>query len=436
MAHHSLCPGPRLGGRRTSTLALLVAVIFIAGGTLDGANHPPTASHGRVSSGMNGLQDLVSEVPSNDSRGFVFTPMTKPAMFGPASGGQDWKFGSIKARGSGTVDAKTIYFNVTTPQSATTHDTVAMEVSSYDNANNYDQAGISGGDWTITQTSAPCSGTLNWCADFSFALAQNFYDCSVLHYYTFEYGPLLVSTKYQLEMAFDNNGYVHGYVFYEGPNNAHSLMNSFKFFTGGTVFTVYPQYSCSGYTFPDFTVYEEVYVTNPVEPWPAFNPHTDVAIMPTNGGSKQLVWATYSEGTLPSGFPGQIVTSYSAGINNVILANEPWASWVGTWFGNGEYVTGVIVPGTVWVPINPLADPTGGYKVYYQYDYCSLPCRDVSFSPTSSTVQPDSQFYSPNANMVATVYFGQQPQAYIMSLYAYDPVSNSYYLTQWILAVY
>jgi hypothetical protein len=200
--------------------------------------------------------------------------------------------------------------------------------------------------------------------------------------------------------------------------------------------TDYPCITSKGV--PDFTVWEEVDATNSVEPWPSFNIHS-LVWTPLSA----ISWVTYSSGT-PNGFAGQVVTASASTPggtqNSVDIDNEPWASWIGTWFGNGQ-VTATIngaQANTISEPIDPLADPSGGYDVYYYFTYCpsGFPCSDVSFSPTLSLVQPDSDFYSPNANMVVTLPADSPGLGiYPMNLYAYDPYDESYYMTQWILDV-
>ena len=267
-------------------------------------------------------------------------------------------------------------------------------------------------------------------------------------YYGVEFGPLSRGTTYYMQMGFvkipsgGNNGNVYYYVWEKTPYTASNILYSGYHYTDGSYFTV-----ASNYTYfcqynqwgtDDFTIYEEWYSMNSVEAWPAFNLHTSLLA----DFVTKIDWTQYEPLGVPSGFTGlMIVPGTTHDWNNLNIDNEPFAVWVGTWFGNGELTVRVSnsQKNTIKVGIDPLADPNGGYTVYYYFDYCgtsnTLPCGDVSFSPGGSTVQPDSYFYSPNAQMIATIPAGFPVGTYTMNLYSYDQGDNSWQICMWWLTV-
>ena len=353
-------------------------------------------------------------------------------------GSPDWKFGTIDSV-SGLADASYLIFNVTTPQSTSMGDTLFIGESVFDTNSWYDQMGIVGGGsqggwFQVDQTPNPCEPGSNWCAYFSFGVTGSG-NCTTWHYYEFAYGPLKISESYEFTMVI-----AEGTIYFEvlGPNGAQTVVGESSFYTGGSYFVVGHQtYECSNHNlvWDDFTDYEEDYGNNPVEAWPAYNAHTKVVAYLTSGGYDQVPWWPYSIST-PSGFPGQTVTSWSSPYNDVNIDNVNFASWVGTWFGNGDQISTVSnSQNSVTVAlIDPLADPSGGFTVWYEYNFCSVPCGDVSFSPGSSTVQSDSYFYSPNAEMVVTLPAGFTTGTYLMALYAVEGSGNTY-VTYWYLTV-
>jgi hypothetical protein len=352
----------------------------------------------------------------------------------------DWKYGAIQTSGKPVEDATTLYFNITTPQSTSTGDTVFFGESAYDTAGSYDQEGIvgggsSGGWWADTQNHDPCNSNTQWCAYFSFG-ATGYWNCSTT-YSSFAYGPLKLSTEYQLVMSFAGSGVIDFYVYLEGASHSHTLQNSSTWNTGGSYFELANGFlACWNPLMPfdDFTVYEEDYGNNPVEPWPAFNIHTYTVIGPYGGGGVYKVpWSTYSISP-PSGFPGSYQTWWYSPDNNLNISNVPFASWVGYPFGSGAltFTTSNIGSQNFFASIDPLADPTYGYTVYYQYNYVTIPASDISFYPSSSTVQADSYFTSPNAKMNVSLPNGFATGTYSLTLYAVESSGNTYVTMWWV----
>lgn len=179
-----------------------------------------------------------------------------------------------------------------------------------------------------------------------------------------------------------------------------------------------------------------------MENWPAFNIHTSIgfvsfqhdstADIPFGGG---FGW----EGTgWPTDDPGSFSDKWYSGLVHVNISNMPFAVWVGNAFGSGLY--SVYITSTegshfsARASIDPLEDPSdSGASVDYQANYCSLPCGDYSYYPSSSSIRPDSDLYSPNANMWIN---GTVPAAgsYTISMYAWDgnPVDSTY-LSYWTI---
>ncbi|MCI4338750.1 MAG: hypothetical protein L3J68_00245 [Thermoplasmata archaeon] len=349
----------------------------------------------------------------------------------------DWKFGSLDSHGMAFYVTK-LTFNITTPQSSSEGDTVFIGASVFDNGYVYDQMGIvgagsQGGQWSVSQTSSPCYNTGNWCAYFSFGVV-GWWSCATT-YYSFSYGPLAYSESYRFTMSI-SGGTVSFQV--QGPNGAGTVIGSGTWYTGGTSFVLadYTQECWNPIVaWDDFTDYEEDYGNNPVEAWPAFNLHTSIVAQTPPSAAYQISWTTYSVSP-PTGFPGQYESFWNSPYNEVNISNENFASWVGTWFGNGEFTVQVsnTAPRVIDAEIDPLADPSYGFPVSYQYNFCSVPCGDVSFSPASSTVQADSYFYLPNAKMIVSLPSGFAVGTYLMALYAVESNGETY-LTFWSLIV-
>ncbi len=302
------------------------------------------------------------------------------------------------------------------------------------------------GNW-ISNNYNPCGGGGPWCAYFSFATATNWPTCTMplSDFNAFTYGSTLAySTTYYFELKVAGGGNLEGLLF---DSSWHQLW-SFEWNTGASGFPLAENWGLCGWY--DFTNYEElVPPLNPVQDFPAWNLHTNISWQlepcPPRDSCPAPTFSTFASQnepgftTPPSDFPGQMVVSQ---VNlqhwNMNIDNLPFAAWVGTWFGNGlvsvtisHSVRNVI---TEW--INPLADPSGGYDVYLQYNYCPIPCSDVTFSSSYAIVQSDSQFYNPDAYMTVTIpaYQLSAGNTYWMSMYAYDPGAGSY-MSQWNIVV-
>jgi hypothetical protein len=380
-----------------------------------------------------------------------------------------WYFGTQADENYPSTNA--IFYNFTTPDGFQQSDQVFTGVSSWDSQENYDQMGIVTGSWFVNQNggSAPCSTSNHWCAYFSTCFAPsngNYCLSGNAGFQAWEYD-LTSSTNYEEEMAIKCQPITHGcayqlngYLYYMGTNNAHQLLDSLAYTLsyGVTHFTVQGVYCIASDCFPDFTDYEEVDATNPVEPWPAFNFHTDIAV----AGGTQVGWTPVgSLGANEIGFPSQFANlcttstyphynllgvcyyTYSGSQNFVNIDNEPFEAWVGNYLGYGVYILTLHCRPTcgfaamAW--IGPIADPTGGYYVSYQYNYCTLPCGYVFFSPSSSPVLPPSDSQGYNAQMGVSGS-GENPGTYFMNLYSYDANSTgpstgtivpSWQISQW-----
>ena len=381
-------------------------------------------------------------------------PDVKPKANGTSApqGDPHWWFGTVIQP---IMNERTavVYFNITTPDSFTTGDDIFIGASAWDTLGNYAQEGIVGGGsfWTVTENApAACGSSNQWCAYFSMCIYSETSDCAstiwpYTGWITWEFGPLQPSTMYQEQMqvswASDRFG-IQTFFSGEFYDNSHHLLNGFAapYASNSGVYLQIEYQQCnSGYSCSyGFTDYEEVYNLNSVQAWPAFNPHTFIAV---HAPTDHLQWSGWGKG---SGFPSsntmQYTASYSGGQNYVIIQNAPFAVWVGTWFGNGfyDFTTSDCACGfQITVPIDPLADPGGGYDVSYADYYCGYPgtppCPDISFSPTYSIVQPDSDFYTGNAQMTISGVAPGSPATWIVSLYSYDPDSSpgSTYLSQW-----
>ncbi|MGC2288974.1 MAG: hypothetical protein WA688_03860 [Thermoplasmata archaeon] len=239
-------------------------------------------------------------------------------------------------------------------------------------------------------------------------------------------------TSYEFEMTFSgqSSGTIAGYVYYMGPSNAHTLVNSFTFDTGGTYLSVANAGGCSN-AFIGFTDYQEIFSTNSVEEWPAFNFHSGIAVLPVSG-TTQLPWTNITIGCFgdcpPSGYPGGLTTSYSSPQNFVAIQNQPFLVEIGTNWGHGEAKYTLApdnLPTSFMVPIAPMEDPKGGYDVNYDYNYCSIPCGDVTFSVPDSPVEVWSSSFHTNAYMIITLPKGFAAGTYPMNLYSWWPDAGS-----------
>ena len=373
---------------------------------------------------------------------------TAPDGITPEEQGASWWYGTV-ASSSFSENAYSIYYNITVPQAGTGGDSEFTLASAFDSNLGYDQMGLGSGQYDVNdppyvyaETGAPCNGVNAWCAVFSIQTQSYESECFYAPYYQWEYGPLLNGISYEFEMTFSGqqSGTLAAYVYYMGPTNSHTLVNSFTFLTGGAYFSVAQLGGCynAGY---DFTDYEEIHSLNSVEAWPAYNYHSEVAVLPVSG-TKQIPWTALAAcGTScpPSNFPGQYTTSYTSGQNVVTIQNQPFLAAISTNFGHGESTITLHqsnLPTSFYVPIDPMADPTGGYDVFYEYNYCSLPsgqCGDVGFNPGDAIVQPWSSNWHTAGNMTVTLPKPFTVGSYVMNLYA---CSNSNCgISAWVLVI-
>lgn len=428
--------------------AVIVAVTFVAGvsvGVLGGSSLRNSGiTLAQVSSSSSPA--LTPNETSNSSGVSSFAP-NPSLILGPTLISSNYTAGgtaSVSASGGVKFGATfagyplgTDYINYkfTTPEGGTQDDTVFTGFSTWDNGYVYDQMGFEGCGHFGCFTTVSGAGCSDWCAYFSFGFT-NIWSCTTT-YDGYVSSALQRDTAYQLDMSVVSptgqlNGNVWFYVYYEGPNNAHQLVYSNHVYTGANSFPLRGSISFGACQYTDTQDYEEWYYTNTVENWPAFNVHTSAFadFNPT------WSWSAY-QSTPITGFTGLMIWSGTHGWSQVNIDNEPYATWVGTWFGNGEFTVQVTNTqrNTVTVGIDPLADPNMGYTVYYAYDYCTVPCGDVSFSPAGSPVQSDNYFYSPNAQMVVTLPSGFPTGTYSMNLYTYDPNDGSWQISMWWLVV-
>lgn len=138
---------------------------------------------------------------------------------------------------------------------------------------------------------------------------------------------------------------------------------------------------------------------------------------------------------------------FQDGWNYLNIDNEPFNPWVENLYGTGMFTDTITCPAggcdfdLPEVAIGPDADPSWGYSVSYQYDYCVLPCGDVTFNPTSSQVLPPADFGDYNAIMGGSADW-PGADTYYMALYSYDDNTTtpngtigSYFVSQWVLVV-
>jgi len=348
-------------------------------------------------------------------------------------------------------NAYSIYYNITVPQVGTTGDSLAVLASAFDSNLAYDQMGINAGPYAINdpptvyaETGEPCSGAYAnyWCGIFSIQTLNYDGQCTFYApFYQWEFGPLSTGNPYEFEMTFAGqpSGELAGYLYFMGPSDPHTLLTNFTFLTGGTHFSVANSGGCSD-TAQGFTDYEEVNSVNSLEAWPAFNFHSDVEILPVSG-TTQLQWTDICVAggygaCPPSGFPGQYTTGFSSGHNVVTIQNQPFLVAIGTNFGHGQAIDAIshlALPVNFYVPIDPMADPDAGYSVDYSYDYCSIPCSDVSFSGSPAAVQPWSSNWHTAGKMLVSLPLGFTLGTYPMNLYSCS--AGNCDISQWILII-
>lgn len=402
--------------------------------------------------------------PSNVLSNAVLPGNRTAAVLGNRTSSADphWFFGVADESTNETTSA--IFFNITTPEGFSQSDTVYAAASTWDTANVYDQEGIIVGSWDVTNTSAPCSGSNTWCAYFSTCWGSTTNtNCTASSgaWYTYEY-LLDPNTKYEEEMQLVELGHgitlFNGYLYYMGPSNAHTLLDSFTEYRYGEIqfflgwhycLTTYP--SCvPEYEPVGFTVYEEIYGTNSVEPFPAFNFHTNISVP----AGTQFNWGWFHAAAAGSSYPPgpdyscnqnqrvnqavQCTYSFSGGRESINIDNLPYQVWLGNPFGANMYYVEVVCAECSFsfgVSMDPLADLTGGIPVSYYYNYCTLPCSDVTFSPSFSTVQSPGS--GPNGYFdVSASWPGVN--SYVMSLYAEDENATNgpiYFISQYVLVV-
>jgi hypothetical protein len=350
-----------------------------------------------------------------------------------------------------------MFYNITTPDTFGQGDQMFAGVSAFDNyqygsvTGNYDQEGIVTGSFDVTQTSAPCGSSNQWCAYFSICLGGSFdsYCTTGSNYFTTWEWALSPNTKYGEELTIVNHpntvgsGYQIEYWGYLYSANGQ-VLQSFDFDQPSAYQTSYLIQDSVTYgtsTVIDFTDYEEIYtIGNSVDAWPAFNFYTAISLLNSTNSVITLLWTTPEY--IGSGYPtsdggANFYYTYSGGQNFVNINNMPFSVWVGNPFGGGLYSVTVTssAGSSFWVSaeIEPIADPTSGSSVYYQANYCSLPCGDYSYSPTSSAIQPMSYADTPNAKMIIS---GTVPSAgtYTMSMYAWwSHDGGTTYLSYWTL---
>jgi hypothetical protein len=353
--------------------------------------------------------------PSNNSTGGSGGP-------GPLITNVHYWYGVVY-NGAPTGAHTGVFFNVTTPQSPDQTDALFDGVSVWDESTVYFQMGIvgaspnNGQSWACTGGSCQCNsavgyGSSQWCAYVSF-ISYNYFTCaqSVTAY---EFNVLTPNTKYSFKAQWNS-----GTISYSG-----SGIGTGAYTDGANGFFILGQISpCLGRNTDDFTVYEEIYDTNPVQAWPAFNLHSDVEVP----GFSSWSWGTVSQST-PSGFPGQWVAGWQSGIETVNIDNERFAIWVGNPFFSGIYTFSKPSgwSGKVTVGLNAVLDPANGYSVTLQYNYVTLPARWVSFTVNPLTVPNGVYWYIPTGYMVVTVPTGTSYHGtFTMAVYAVDSATGS-----------
>lgn len=70
--------------------------------------------------------------------------------------------------------------------------------------------------------------------------------------------------------------------------------------------------------------------------------------------------------------------------------------------------------------------PVGNYFVGFSYDYCTLPCADISFDPESCLIPASQTQYVPCASMDVSDSSASGPNSYVMSVYAGEDTANGY----------
>jgi hypothetical protein len=344
-------------------------------------------------------------------------------------------FYSANVNSSFSTTTSALYYNITPPESFDLGDALFAGLSVYSSEtatqsyDSFDQMGIVGGGtsgtyWDATQTSTPCYDTRDWCAWFSICINE----CSSGDYLTWEFGILTPGQDYEMEMYWTYGGIarcggygiLNGDLYWIGPNNVHQLQDSMSYDfpcdTGGETFLVQQciPFGNGCTTAFDFTDWEEVYGLNTVSDIPTFNLQTNI------GGVDQQI-PFYNHGiNVPSSPPPYAMTwSFSGGHNYVNIDNEPYLSWVGAPIGDGLETWQVSgSQGNTFQLDNPMgvgADPASGYDVNFYYDYCTLPCSDVSFSPTYAEVTSCQTCIDAYFDVSGTIPAG--PSYYIMGVY-------------------
>ncbi len=163
--------------------------------------------------------------------------------------------------------------------------------SLWDNAQSYDQIGIStsNGTWGVTySTSSPCAQT---------------------YYYKANAFPLTAGTLYHFDMQLVNSGALDFSVSYL----TGGVVWSYQAYTGGTNFVIDNMYSCGSGSFYGYTNYEEVYdTTGPVPPYTFFFTNN------TENSNAETQWGTFESSTAPS-----TIRAVTGG-SEVVVENEPY----------------------------------------------------------------------------------------------------------------
>ena len=366
-----------------------------------------------------------------------------------------WYFGIVDESENTSTNA--IFDNVTTPEGFSQGDTVYIAASAWDTGNVYDQEGIVAGSFDVTNTTNYCGDTNDWCAYFStcFASGSNGYcSSSGAGWITYEWA-IASNALYEESMSLQPSGTQTEFtadLYYMGPTDEHALVHSFsEVRSGDDQFLVGWHYAVGKQPEQlDFTDYEEVYGTNPVEDWPAFNLATETAI----SSGESFNWGWFHTSGAPSG-PAyvcnaddsnaavQCVYSFDDGQELMSFDNLPFQTWVAYYFGYGGPYEAIVTGAegssfSVTVGIDPFADPEDGFLVLYNEEYCGsstgvLPCGDFSFSPGFNDVQPASDYDTPIADMTVA---GTIPSEgiYVMSLYTEDQSADFItFLSQWLI---
>ena len=172
------------------------------------------------------------------------SPVPAPGI-APKMVSSHWWAGSYLTNSSGTSAAEQVSVQITVPAaniSSETRQFYYVLLSVWDNAGSYDQIGISNtfGVWGMT---------------YSYTTF-----CASAYYYNPDFFNLTPGATYTFTMIFSGST-LYYYVFQD-----QTFIGGLSADTGGTAFNVSSFYSCDGYTYYDFTDYEEVYYTHQVTP--------------------------------------------------------------------------------------------------------------------------------------------------------------------------